>query len=441
MRWVMPPDRFFSDKNVPKLQYIPILISEDGSYPLEANTYMVERSCGEWAPGEEDYPPIPTLKSRQGIADRLCAFLRYCRQVPSNDWRLMTYAEHLLGEYQPGLLKGTCSASGNTLQPATVNVYLDEATAFLRWAAERGYRGPFKVPRRRVRVRASSGNHSHSNRGKVVFQRHGKMQVIGDPLPSLPTDQEVGRWTNSVRSRAPVKALLFEFIVRTGARLSEANQLRLACFPDKSYEGSERWNPRWLKRGCVPVTLRYGVKGGKVEPASSISTRSRTIEVPIDLADRMWHYKQLIRPTILRRFTRGDRSKDRSDGRFWLGESKGQPVSNAMLYKAWTKARHCPTGWNPHDGRHFFAVEKICEQTRLLMRHHGHHDPSTTSIGWLHGLLAGQVRLILSPLMGHVSENTTMRYLKCAHHRLIDAIGHPALDWNELIDSDSWNDQ
>jgi integrase len=191
-----------------------------------------------------------------------------------------------------------------------------------------------------------------------------------------------------------------------------------------------------MNQGWVPVKLRYGVKGGKVEPSSSLSLRSRTVEVPIDLAERIWNYKNIVRPTLLRRLVREGASKDTSENRLWIGEKKKQPVSNQMLYKAWTQSLKCPKGWNPHDGRHFFAVKKICDHTRLMIVHHGNDDPRAINVGWLHGLMAGYVRLILSPLLGHVREDTTMRYLKCALQRLVEAFGHPALDWNDHLDSE-----
>jgi integrase len=348
----------------------------------------------------------------------------------------MAYEQDIVGHYQRGLLSGACAANKKALSVATVNAYVDEAVLFLKWAAERGHRGPFKVPRRRVRVPVSNGAHSYSYMGPVVTQRHGKLQVTSDPLPTLASAKDVARWMKTIQLRAPVKALIFEFMFRTGARLSEANQLRTTCFPDKSFGGNEVWPPRWALQGWVPVTLRYGVKGGKVEPASAFSTRSRVVEVPIDLADRIWHYKQLIRPTLLRRFTRGDKSKDKSNGRLWLGEKKAQPVSNTMLYRAWVAAPLCPLDWHPQSGRHFFAVERICEATRLQLRLRPETRLQDVSIGWLHGLMAGQVRLILSPLMGHVNEDTTMRYLRCALQRLIESASHPAFAWNQLIDAD-----
>ena len=46
MQVVMPPEGAFA--HAPKLQHVPILIGDDGSYPIEANRYLDERSNGEW---------------------------------------------------------------------------------------------------------------------------------------------------------------------------------------------------------------------------------------------------------------------------------------------------------------------------------------------------------------------------------------------------------
>lgn len=258
MRWTMPPHGFFLDLNVPKLQYIPILIGEDGNYSFEANAYLVERSCGEWAPGIEpdEDPKIPTLKSRQNIASRLCAFFYWCNANSQLDWREMEYVDDLLGRYQIGLLAGTASVSKRSLAPATINLYLDEACSFLSWAAERGFRSKFKIPRRRFKVANSLGNHSNSHLGINLSVRHGKLGENAFDLSTLPSSSEVFRWLQAVQLRHPVKALIFEFMISTGARISEANELRLSCFPRKA-----GWRPNWITQGFIPMKLQWGVKG------------------------------------------------------------------------------------------------------------------------------------------------------------------------------------
>jgi len=62
MRWLMPTAQYFMDREAPKLQFIPILIAGDGSYPIEPNTYLVERSCGEWGDRRGQRSDRPDLK-------------------------------------------------------------------------------------------------------------------------------------------------------------------------------------------------------------------------------------------------------------------------------------------------------------------------------------------------------------------------------------------
>lgn len=427
MRWVLPPAGFFIELRVPKLQFVPILIDGTGGYPLEANLYLTERACGEWAPDvpEGEDPVVPTLRSRGNIASRLCAFFYWLKKNPDLSWQELIYSDHLAQKYQVELLSGDGSATGRALKEATVNLYVDEACAFLKWAGERGFRSAFKVPKRRSR----STVHATAEPLKV---RVGKLQERETTeLDKLPLASEIQPWLNDVRSRHPVKALMFQLMMRTGIRISEANQLRLSCFPRES-----KWKKNWLRRGEVPVTVRYGVKGGKVTPSSKLSTKSRTIYVPIDLARQIEHYVAFIRPTLLSRFKKANPTIDGRTDRMWLGESKMQPVSNQMLYEAWTQSRFCPEGWHPHAARHFFAVEKLIASTKEHLRFHEIHDPKSVTFGWLYGLMAGQAAMTLAPVLGHVREETTRRYLKCVLQRMTAEIGHPALDWNAVIDED-----
>ncbi len=433
MRFVWPPDGFFVERDLPKLQHVPLLL-DAGSFPLEANRYVIERCLGEWAPDmdEDDDPTVLTLKSRANLATRLCAFFFWLDQKDQRDWRRLDYSD-LLG-YQLGLQLGTANASARPLKEASVNAYVDEACGFLNWAAVRGLRGRFKVPRRRKRIAsASRGAHAHSHKGRVVSTRQGALQVHDFEPDILPTAAKIERWMGVMRKRHPIKALEFELMVRTGCRISEAHHLRLACFPRRE----NQWTDPWRKQGWVPVLLRYGVKGPKVSPSSDLSTRSRTIQVPIDLAERIEHYLSFVRPNLLARYHRGGRKDEARTDRLWLGESTYQPVAYSTLYKAWTTCPHCPDHWHPHAARHYFSVEQIVESTRNFLALNGLQEGLAGSgVGWLHGLMAGQVRLILSPLLGHVDDKTSERYLRAARARLLGEFGHPLIRWNQIIDAD-----
>lgn len=439
MQKFLPIDGFFVERHVPKLQHVPVLLNDDGSYPFEANRYLVERSCAEWslALNPQRIVRPQTLASRQGMASRLIAFFYWCNQSDTRDWRLLDYTDDILGTYQLQLLEGLAGAKRRPLTRRTVNVYVDEATSFLVWAHERGYRSKFHIPTFRTSALESQTLGTSGQTAVELESRFGKLRTTDFDLDSLPLSREVGRWIAALRIRHPVKALIFELMVRTGARISEANQLRTTCFPRRHV-----WKSSWLARGWVPVTVQHGVKGPKVTPASSLSVNTRTLEVPIDLAERIEHYCTFVRPTLLSRKRRENKaSPGLTIDRLWIGERKRAPVSNQMLYKAWTTSTRCPEGWHPHAARHYFAAEKVYEATVAMLRFHQIDSPAGVGIGWLHGLMAGQVRLILTPLLGHVSDRTTMQYLKYANQRMIREFGHPSLDWNRLVDADESDPQ
>lgn len=433
MRWVWPPERFFIERNLPKLQYVPLLL-HDGDFPLEANRYVTERCLGEWAPDMDDEnedPTVLTMKSRANLATRLCAYFFWLDQDKKRDWRRLEYLDVL--DYQAGLQKGTANASGRPLKESTCNQYVDEACAFLCWAAVRGLRGRFKVPKRKKRLTvASRGNHSQSHTGREVYARQGALQVPDIEPITLPEAADVERWMAALRKRHPIKALQFELMIRTGCRISEAHHMRVTCFPRKA-----AWKDVWFKQEWVPVLLRYGVKGPKVSTSSDLSTRCRAIQVPIDLAERIEHYLSFARPNLLARYHRGDRKGDPRSDRLWLGEKTYQPLAYSTLYDAWTQSPYCPQSWHPHSARHYFAVEQIVEAIRNFLALNNLDGKSfSAGIGWLHGLMAGQIRLILSPLLGHVDEVTSERYLRAGRARLLGNLGHPLIRWNQIIDAD-----
>lgn len=435
MRLVMPPPGAFD--HAPKLQFVPILIEDDGLYPIEANRYLDERCNGEWTlPGHgQSVPTIPTLKSRLDMGYRLANFLTWVGRRNDSDWRKYNYQDHLIEGYQSELVTGVGSSSGKPLDAGTVNLYVSEACLFLEWAADRGYRPAFRVPRGKTQRLIRSGTGAFDGTLRESHQRLGAMSTHEKPI-AVPSNEEVERWMLASRIRTPIKSLVFEMIVRCGPRISEATLMRSSCFPEKSYGGNVGWNPNWIASGKVPVTLRYGTKGGKVSPSSQLGTKWRTMYVPIDLADRIWHYKSIIRPTMLSRLRRREGGRTKQTDRLWLSELTLLPYSNESLRRAWELTPHCPPGWHPHMGRHYFAVERLCELARSHLKLKGLAVAGDADFGWLHGLLAGQIQMLLSPLLGHVSARTTMQYLRAAVAKITRDEGHPSIRWNAILDGE-----
>lgn len=427
--------------NHAKLAYCPFLIDAiDGSYPPEPNQFLRERGLAEWIPRlgqsaeRKGKASVLTAKSRETTARLISEFFRWCRNTGKN-WRNVDYLDDLLGEWQPGLLDGTASFTGKQLRATTVNALVSEAAYFLTWAADRGYRPPFNVLLNRTSITLSKGDHSRSHDKKEIEIRIGTLTVPPQHI-ILPTDEQIKKWLRQVHFlRGPVKALACETIIRTGLRISECNQLLATDIPSKV---NGQWKKEWLTAGEVPVWVHRGIKGPKISPGSLESTRPREVFLPLDLADRIVEYINEGRSTLMMRAIssikdkkeRERRMRETRPSRIWVGEKSGLPFTNGMLYKAWTNVPACPSNWHPHEGRSFFAVETIVQYMRDMMEHHSIKEVSR--IGWLDGLMLGQIRIILSPVMGHVCDKTTQIYLKGAKQRLVEVFGHPAIQWNAI---------
>lgn len=427
-----------------KLAYVPFLISSDGSYPVEANRYLRERANLEWRPkvsGSDSrlrFNTRPTIKSLDAMARRIMEFLLWCQSFsPALDWRKVNYMDDLLGVWQESLLLGKGSRSGRKLSHATINARLSEACLFLGWAAERGYRDKFDVQLKAIKVDYSTGSGSKSHKRFQGVARVGGLAERPARI-ELPSDSELLVWMRDLRIRhGQVMGLIAESIMRTGMRISEANQLQDSDFPEKkSGPRGNEWPEEWLLAGEVPVTIKMGIKGPKISAGSMESIRPRQIYFPIDLADRIDHYRREGRTTLISRWVlsakdkneRARRVKLASSKRMWLGK-RGLPVSNSWIGQVWSSVSSCPSNWSPHRARSYFAVVTIVNYMRDVIEQH--KLSSLPQVGWLHGLMAGQIKIILSPLLGHVDEQTSLVYLATARRRLVREFGHPALNWLE----------
>jgi hypothetical protein len=132
------PERLASLGYEPPVTHVPAIFESSGRYCREHNRYLRERSLAEWHPGlGSDIPRKRTLKN---IADNLANFIQWC-EARKKAWRTLRFADVL--EYQREQMSSKWSALGERLDAGTANRRADEATNFLRWAAERGLRPSF----------------------------------------------------------------------------------------------------------------------------------------------------------------------------------------------------------------------------------------------------------------------------------------------------------
>lgn len=253
---------------VPKLAYVPFLLADDGSYPLEANRYLRERACLEWRPRLDSegqrvrFSVYQTVKSLEAMARRLMEFLLWCETISGYTWREVEYHDDLIDKWQVGMLNGSVSRSRNKLSNHTVNVRVTEACYFLTWAAERGYRKPFEIL---VKTARASGTRLMRRASKSGVSRVGELPTMRGLL-ALPPDDVLQRWQAALKVRhGEVISLFAEFLIRR-VRISEGTGFRIGDLPEKNYGVcADSWRDDWISAGEIPCKILMGIKGPKVK--------------------------------------------------------------------------------------------------------------------------------------------------------------------------------
>lgn len=419
------------------VSHVPFVIRSDCYYPSTINRYIrgralceIDLKFGSDAPESISRKRFLTQLSCESVAKNMKAFLNRF----GDDWKSLDYVTDLM-QWQYGLIDGTASESGKPLGPNRVNSLIAEACYFLTWASSiRDSRGePLRVPflvktNSSTRARHDGKRSKGHKNGIAVSSRVGAVRPKASSL-MLPSPKEVGLWMRSMRVRYDVKSLEAECAISVGLRASEIIDLEVDDIPPRG-----QWDGL-IRGGCLPVTICHGNKGGKISPASNVSANPRVVLFPLDLAERIDEYRTQIRPMQLVRWInqasdqkeKHRRQRAPKTKKMWLSEWSNQPHSYQRLYDAWTKVPHCPPEWHPHAGREYYAVESVVSYVRdtLEMNQSG----TVPNLTWLEGAMSSQVKLLLSPTMGHVDEETTMKYLRYVHVRLIEEFEHPSISW------------
>ncbi|MCJ2096324.1 site-specific integrase [Methylobacterium sp. J-072] len=353
------------------------------------------------------------------IAYSIANFLDWC-EARHVAWQDLSYDEVLA--YQAEQIRGAWSAQKNRkLKPATANARADEATHFLRWAAEAKLRRPFGIrtvtKTRVVRTGAASRvvHAAVSVRAGRAREEHGSPMGM---LIFLPTAEEVRAWLRRVKvQRGYAKALACRLIIETGLRKSELVALTTAQVPDEEMLAHLRAEGRIVAPMRVTVT-----KGG----------RPRTIQLPLPLAAEIRNWIDTRRLTLVRRYRR--RTDEVASERLFLSDARGYEgsvIEHHTVYRCFYEVKPRPRKWSPHFARHTFAcfyllhaLESEAKAANATFNELGADWVQSRGRFWLD---------TLRRQLGHVSEDTTDIYLRW----LATATGITALasGWHAFLEA------
>ncbi|WP_426532777.1 tyrosine-type recombinase/integrase [Bradyrhizobium sp. McL0615] len=403
-----PDSQRLTERGYKSVAHVPVIFDSTGRYCREHNRYLRERARLEWHPGGG--ADIPRGRTLSNIAERLLNFILWC-EARRMEWRTAKYDDVLC--YQNEQLAGRWSRTGTKLSPSTANQRADEATNFVRWAAERGLRGPFDVKTfmRSARTKLKYGP-------KAVRIGRAKEDAISLDTGSfvLPTPEEIREWLAAVgRKRGRAKMLACKFIMHTGARRMEVEAVTVEQWPEAKNISYRR------SRGLAFVPMRLvATKGG----------RPRTIKIPLEFADEVRNWIDSKRRTHAYRYIKHYKKETK---RLFLSDhpaAHGRPISAQTIYRCFSEVGPHPRGWSPHKGRHTFACLWILHALRLDAMDRG--GLSAMPADWV--MNRGEFWLkSLQRQFGHMSSDTTEKYL----HWLVHACGiaDMAAGWHQFLDA------
>lgn len=424
--------------------HVPVLFARSsGSRPkryycTEYNRYLRERALLEWTPRGTTADELVrsgrrlsyhTRKSLRDYAERLANFDDWLTAT-ERDWRVVRYTEDIVLGYQADMTAGRWAKHGRKLKAATVNARVSEACCFLRWAAERGLRGPYVVIESAVRVRTGSSATSQGASGKTIVARAGVAPPDAERMLTIPNAEKITTWLRSVRARRGyTKELMCRFALQGALRLSEITGFRLCDFPDPD-------EVPWQMIGAkVRLLLTHGTKGRRADPVYAPELGPpRHIWIPVELAEELLDYRRLRRLRAANHFRkRFGRIPNQQSDFFFLSDYDGTPIKQDSLYRAWKTEPVPMIGWHPHSARSYWACTTLLleleKQTRAAQK-----TLSDMPHAWVDEVGRTSIDTVIRPQLGHVGIETTLKYLGWVSQAV--ALSEYQIDWANHLSSD-----
>lgn len=398
---IWPNNDLLLDTLFDKYFDIPFLISKNYQFIDDASAFLREKSIGNWIPGQPKRSNL-ALKERlsentvRAYAEDLKNFVSYCERRRL-DVKEITY-QNLLETYDRDMGTGKWSKKGKPLASETINRRMRVACEYITWTADNGIRGQFSVPTQNTRRSIGS---FESRRSLEVARRIGYRRNNLSRF-RLPSRQQIAAFVREVHVRhGRARGTAVGFVFASGCRLEETVLLRADQVPDPDTVDLD-------KHGRIEIV--YGAKGGRVPGDPSKAGKIRYIRIARDELVKLYNYKQLARSKAVVRYRQLNPGK-LDPAELFLDERTGLPLSRQTLYRAWTRANNRPVeGKGVHTGRHCFAcylVLDILEQEASVLKLTLNQYPQSMLRSRVDDLISTH----LSPVLGHVSEATTERYL------------------------------
>ena len=414
---VYAPSDGVTASTYPGLLGLPVIFDRGPGVHRLAMRFLLDLAYAKWRfPGGflvSTGAKMPTKKSMHTIAARLANFLDWADHR-ALDLRTCNYRQGVT-RYQQEMLKGVWSRSGRELENSTVNVRVDMATHYLRWLVDIGERERFDVLTKEVSQTYS--RHDSSRKSiKTVTVREGRLKLRSKIL-TLPTKQQAVEWLKESRCvSGSTFGLMAESILRTGMRREELTCLRVDSLPlsPSEWEVANPTQPPHLQE--IVIRLEWGAKGETIAtcPISGDERKvGRTIRVPRTLALEWHEYRRKSRVRAVGNRLAGLKGRQREDVaaslvHLFLRDDTGERWSGKKFYDAWVAVpRFFADRWYPHAGRHWWACMTLWDEV-MRLEADGHTKENLLSI----------IMTRIQPQLGHVSEDTTMLYLRWAMNQL-----------------------
>ena len=428
---VYPTPQYLIDAEYGKVAHLPCLFDSRPGYHRAASRYLIDRGLGYWDPkhrGSKELTLPPAAISIKNYADWLANFLEWC-DVRGIDPMKVEYASDLIGRYQKEMLQGIWSSTNSGLAERTINNRVGNAIEFLDWAADKGLRAPMSVPKTTRTFLRGNATSSVSHLPVQVEARKGKLRENKRRL-GFPEEREIALWLKRIYEKVitgTTEGLLCETILETALRETEAACLRVDTLPRSNADWNIPNRDAAVENQAVLVEVHYGTKGPDfgMDHADKIGPAG-IIRIPMPLALKLHHYREVVRPKALLVASRQGRTVSEQrrirddEPRLFINPRTGRRYTGGNVYDIWRSVER-PKGWCPHLARDFWACSLLwrrMEDQRQLFEHALKTGVDESILAALKLNAESIIQLEIQPQLRHVSKETTLIYLQWLADRL-----------------------